>query len=237
VSSLGLSTNAAEFIDSVLSKEPKIAVFDCDGTLWSGDSGMAFFYWEIEQGLITPEVAEAAGKRYEMYNAGNVDELTICGEMVQIHRGVSLAKLRGAAKVFFAEHVEKNIFAEMKELTSRLAEQGCELWAVSSTNNWVVEVGAEKFGIPAERVLAATVDTDGDVASDRLLRVPTGELKATAIREYIKQSPDAVFGNSMHDFHMLEIARDAYAVNPNADLVPRAKERGWTIYWPDAVRR
>jgi phosphoserine phosphatase len=46
-----------------------------------------------------------------------------------------------------------------------------------------------------------------------------------------------VFGNSMHDFHMLEIARDAYAVNPNPDLVPRAKDRGWTIYWPDAVRR
>jgi phosphoserine phosphatase len=163
--------------------------------------------------------------------------VTICGEMVQIHQGLSLAKLQEAAKVFFAEHVEKDIFAEMMELTDRLADRGCELWAVSSTNSWVVEVGAAKFGIPAIRVLAATVDANGDVASDRLLRVPTGELKATAIREHIKRSPDAVFGNSMHDFHMLEIARDAYAVNPNPDLVPRAEDRGWTIYWPDAVRR
>lgn len=237
MSSNGLSSKAAEFIDFVTTKRPRIAVFDCDGTLWSGDSGMAFFYWEIEQGLISPEVASAACKRYDMYNAGTVDELTICGEMVQIHRGVSIATLREAAKQFFAEHIEKNIFAEMKALTCQLAAQRCELWAVSSTNSWVVEVGAEKFGIPPERVLAATVDIDGECASDRLIRVPTDELKASAIREHISQPPDAVFGNSMHDFHMLEIARDAYAVNPNPDLVPHAEQRGWTIYWPDAVRR
>jgi phosphoserine phosphatase len=100
----------------------------------------------------------------------------------------------------------------------------------------VVEVGAEKFGIPSERVLAATVDIDGDCASDRLLRVPTDELKASAIREHVGRPMDAIFGNSMHDFHMLEIARDAYAVNPNPDLVPEAEKRGWTIYWPDQVR-
>ncbi len=232
-----LSSKATVFIDTVLSKKPGIAAFDCDGTLWSGDSGMAFFYWEIEQGLISREVADWALERYDLYKAGTVDELAICGEMVQIHRGVNLGRIREGAKQFFAEHVEKNIFAEMKELTRRLAEQGCELWAVSSTNSWVVEVGAEKFGIPAERVLAATVEIDGDCASDRLLRVPTDELKATAIREVIGRPVDAVFGNSLHDLHMLEIARDAYAVNPNPDFAPEAERRGWNVYWPDVVRR
>jgi phosphoserine phosphatase len=232
-----LSSKATEFIESVLAKRPNIAAFDCDGTLWSGDSGMAFFYWEIEQGLISREVADEALRRYDLYKNGTVDELTICGEMVQIHRGVSLATIREAAKRFFAEHVERNIFPEMLELTHRLADQGCELWAVSSTNNWVVEVGAERFGIPAERVLAATVDIDGDCASDRLLHVPTDEFKASAIQEHVGRPMDAIFGNSMHDFHMLEIARDAYAVNPNPDLVPEAEKRGWTIYWPDQVSR
>jgi phosphoserine phosphatase len=237
VSASQLSSKATEFIESVLSKKPTIAAFDCDGTLWNGDSGMAFFYWEIEQGLISREVADWALERYELYKAGTVDELTICGEMVTIHSGTSLAKVRESAKQFFAGHVEKDIFAEMLELTRRLAEQGCEIWAVSSTNNWVVEAGAEKFGIPAERVLAATEANEGGCASDRLLRVPTDELKAAAIRESIARPVDAVFGNSMHDFHMLEIARDAYAVNPNPDLVPEAEKRGWTVYWPDSVRR
>ena len=232
-----MSSKAAEFVESVLRKRPKTAAFDCDGTLWSGDSGMGFFYWGIEQGLISREVSNEALRRYDLYKNGAVDELTICGEMVQIYRGVTLERLRDAAKIFFAEHVERNIFPEMMELTHLLRRQGCEIWAVSSTNNWVVEVGAEKFGIPAERVLAATVDIEGECASDRLLRVPTDELKAEAIREYVGRQVDAVFGHSMHDFHMLEIARDAYAVNPNPDLVPEAEKRGWTIYWPDSVRQ
>jgi phosphoserine phosphatase len=231
-----LSTKATEFIASVLDKKPKLAAFDCDGTLWSGDSGMGFFYWEIERGLVSRKVADAVLARYDLYKAGKVDELSICGEMVTMHLGVNEKQIREAAKQYFHEHVEKNVFAEMKELTRQLADQGCEIWAVSSTNNWVVEAGAKTFGIPAERVLAATVAIEGGCASDRLLRVPTDELKAEAIREVVGRPMDAVFGNSMHDFHMLEIARDAYAVNPNPDLVPEAEKRGWTVYWPDSVR-
>ena len=106
----------------------------------------------------------------------------------------------------------------MLELTRQLAAQGCELWAVSSTNNWVVEAGAEAFGIPAERVLAATLAVEDGLVTDRLLRVPTDELKQTAIEEVIARPVDAVFGNSMHDFAMLEKARDAYAIHPNRDL-------------------
>ena len=60
-----LSSRALQFVDSVLALRPKIAVFDCDGTLWSGDSGADFFYWEIERGLISPEITAWALPRYE----------------------------------------------------------------------------------------------------------------------------------------------------------------------------
>ncbi len=229
------SDKAIQFIEQVTSRKPRIAAFDCDGTLWNGDSGMDFFYWEIEHGLIAPEMGKWALERYDLYKAGTVDELTICGEMVTIHRGVLQSKIRRAAEEFFAEKISHRVFPEMLELTRRLAAQGCELWAVSSTNNWVVEVGATKFGIPAERVLAAQVEIEGECASDRLIRVPTDELKAVAIREVIGKPVDAVFGNSIHDLHMLNLARDAYAVNPNPDLAHEAKHRGWTVYQPEGM--
>ncbi len=107
--------------------------------------------------------------------------------------------------------VSHRIFPEMQELTRRLAEQGCELWAVSSTNSWVVEVGAERFGIPRERVLAACVHVENGCASDRLIRVPTDELKPVAIREVIGKPMEAVFGNSIHDLAMLEMAKWPFA--------------------------
>jgi phosphoserine phosphatase len=120
----------------------------------------------------------------------------------------------------------------MQELTRRLADQGCELWAVSSTNDWVVEAGASRFGFDRNRVLAACVHTDNGLASNRLVRVPTDELKAVAIREVIGKPVGGVFGNSVHDQAMLEIAKHPFCINPNPDLEQTAKQRDWPIYWP-----
>lgn len=225
-------SKASQFIESVLALRPSTAVFDCDGTLWSGDAGADFFYWEIERGLVTREVGEQARARYEDYKAGRVGEEQICGEMVTFNRGVSQEKLRREAAVFFDEVVAHRVFPELQELTRSLAAQGCDLWAVSSTNNWVVEVGAARFGIAADHVLAACVHVEDGNVTDRLIRVPTDELKAVAIREVIGKPIDAVFGNSLHDQAMLEIAKYPFCVNPNPDLERIAQERDWPVYKP-----
>jgi phosphoserine phosphatase len=215
-----------------LALRPSIAVFDCDGTLWSGDAGKDFFYWEIERGIVGRNLGEWGRRRYGEYEAGTVGEEQMCGEMVTINRGVSCETLYTAADEFFDEVVSQRVFPELQELTHRLIAQGCDLWAVSSTNNWVVEVGSERFGIARDHVLAACVHVDDGCASDRLVRVPTDELKAVVIREVIGKPVDAVFGNSVHDQAMLELAKWPFVVNPNPDLEQVARERGWPVYWP-----
>jgi len=227
-----ISSDPDQFVESVLALKPSIAVFDCDGTLWSGDAGADFFYWEIERGLVSREVGERARARYKEYEAGNIDEEQMCGDMVTMNHGLSQEALQLAAEEFFDEVVSHRIFPEMLELTNQLVNQGCEIWAVSSTNNWVVEVGASRFGIPQGRVLAASVHIEDGCASDRLIRVPTDELKAVVIREAIGKPMEAVFGNSVHDQAMLEMAKWPFCVNPNPDLEKIAQERGWTVYWP-----
>ena len=227
-----ISSDPDQFVESVLALKPSIAVFDCDGTLWSGDAGADFFYWEIERGLVSREVGERARARYKEYEAGNIDEEQMCGDMVTMNHGLSQEALQLAAEEFFDEVVSHRIFPEMLELTNQLVNQGCEIWAVSSTNNWVVEVGASRFGIPQGQVLAASVHIEDGHASDRLIRVPTDELKAVVIREAIGKPMEAVFGNSVHDQAMLEMAKWPFCVNPNPDLEKIAQERGWTVYWP-----
>src|ERR1039458_5614142 len=174
---------------------PACPVFRCDGTLWSGDAGADFFYWEIERGIVSREVAEWAHARYKQYKAGRVSEEQICGEMVTMNHGVSCRLLRRAAREFFSEVVSQRVFPEMQELTRRLAAQGCTLWAVSSTNNWLVEHAARQFGIARRHVLAACVQVEEGCASDRLIRVPTDELKVAAIRERIGQPIDVALGD------------------------------------------
>ena len=156
----------------------------------------------------------------------------MCGEMVTIHRGIPCDLIEREAAEFFEKTISSKIFPEMQELTLRLRDSGCEMWAISSTNDWVVRSAVPRFGIAPERVLAACVHTENGCATDRLIRVPTDERKAEAIRELLPRQPDAVFGNSMHDFHMMEIAARAFAINPNPDLETVARERGWTIYQP-----
>ena len=231
-SSPSLSARAQEFIASVLKLGPRLAVFDCDGTLWGGDAGEQFFYWEMERGLLRDDVALRAKARYDDYKAGRVSEEQMCGEMVTIHAGLSPVMLERAAAEFFAERIVPFIFPEMAELTRRLVDAGCELWAISSTNDWVIRAAAPRFYIPAARVIAACVKNESDRCSDCLIRVPTDELKATAIHELLPRLPDAAFGNSIHDLAMLELVQHAFAINPNADLEEIARQRGWTIYHP-----
>jgi phosphoserine phosphatase len=232
LSSTELNGEATQFVESVLALKPAIAVFDCDGTLWSGDAGADFFYWEIERGIVGPEVAQWARGRYQEYKAGRVGEEQMCGEMVTMNRGISHEALQRTAEEFFDQVVRQRMFPEMQELTRRLASQGCDIWAVSSTNSWVVEVGAERFGIAPDHVLAACVHLDDGCASDRLIRVPTDELKAVTIQDVVGKPADTVFGNSVHDLAMLEIAKYPVCVNPNPDLERIAHERGWRVYWP-----
>jgi HAD superfamily phosphoserine phosphatase-like hydrolase len=223
---------SADFLDSVLRLQLKLAVFDCDGTLWAGDAGERFFDWELRRGLLADEAARWVRARYADYKAGKVSEEQMCGEMVTIHRGLVESDVLQAAKQFFDENFATQIFPEMRELIRRLQGSGCDVWAVSSTNEWVIRAAMKHFAIDEKKILAAAVEIDGGRITDRLIRVPSGEGKPRAIRDVIGKDPDAAFGNSRWDADMLAIARHGFAVNPNLDLEKKAREKGWTVYWP-----
>ncbi|MBV9574754.1 MAG: HAD-IB family phosphatase [Acidobacteriales bacterium] len=230
-----LTPKATYFIHAVVDTQPRIAVFDCDGTLWDGDAGEGFFDWELKQGIFPDETARALRKRYADYKAGNVGEDLMCGEMVSMHREMSTAELSRLASEYFEPNISSTIFPEMQELVRLLHRDGCEVWAVSSTNEWVIGAAMKYFDIPFGRILAAAARIENGMVTGHLLRVPSGEGKACAIREVVGRVPDAAFGNSRWDIAMLTMARHPFAVNPNPDLEATAMEKGWTIYKPESV--
>jgi HAD superfamily phosphoserine phosphatase-like hydrolase len=226
-----------EFLDSIFRLKLRVAAFDCDGTLWSGDAGERFFDWELREGELIPrDLDRRLRERYAAYKRGEVDETTMCGEMVTMHRGIPEVKMMDAATRFFDQFFVVQIFPEMRELVRRLQENGCEVWAVSSSNEWVIRAGMKHFGIPQNRVLAAQVEVERGIVTDRLIRVPSGVGKPEALREVVKKEVDGAFGNSRWDREMLAMAKHAFAVNPNPDLEAVARERGWRIYFPEGTR-
>jgi HAD superfamily phosphoserine phosphatase-like hydrolase len=223
---------SAAFVESVLRLQPQLAVFDCDGTLWTGDAGERFFDWELKRNLLADDISSWARARYADYKARKVSEEQMCGEMVAIHRGLVESELQLAAQQFFDDNFVNQIFPEMRDLVRRLQDSGCDVWAVSSTNVWVIRAAMKHFGIDERKILAAEVKIENGRITDQLIRVPSGEGKPRAIKDVIGKDPDAAFGNSRWDADMLAIARHGFAVNPNPDLEQLARKRGWTIYQP-----
>ena len=132
----------------------------------------------------------------------------MCGEMVQMYAGLRDEELRGCRG-----KICERVRASSESLRKWLRWwQGCampesRLWAVSSTNRWVIAEGVRDFGIPQERILAAEVRVVDGIITSELVDVPTDEAKATALKRVGLPAPDAVFGNSIHDLAMLEMAR------------------------------
>ncbi len=224
-----------EFLESVVHLKPRVAAFDCDGTLWSGDAGERFFDWEINEGIVTAEVGQAMRARYIEYKAGKVSEDDMCGEMVTMHKGMTDAAMMKAALDFMEHAFPGQIFPEMQELVRRLQENGCDVWAVSSSNEWVIRAGMKRFGIADDRILATKVELENGMITDRLTYIPSGPGKPKVLREVVKKDIDAAFGNSRWDADMLAMAKYAFAVNPNPDLEIAARQRGWTIYFPNGT--
>src|SRR6266849_1658431 len=208
-----LTPAQAEFVESVLTLKPRVATFDCDGTLWSGDAGVDFFSWELKQGLISEQIASAMRKRYADYKDGKaaekVPEDVMCGEMVTMHRGLPEEVVQQAADAWFSTAIGPNIFPEMRELVQRLRAAGCDVWAVSSSNQWVIRSGMKTFGIPPNRILSAEVAVENGIITDRLIRIPRGPGKPEAIRSVMKSAPDCAFGNAIWDREMLAMSKHA----------------------------
>jgi len=229
--------SSTEFFRRIATVEAAIAVFDCDGTLWSGDAGVGFMQWSMQSGLLSREACNWMDARYRAYMRGEVSELAICGEMVQIYRDLRESELRQAVHTYFDQMMRPTIFPEMREACNRLQQRGAIVWAVSSTNSWLIEDAMQHFGIPAERVLATRVRAANGLITDELLDIPTDEGKVQSLARVGIAAPDAVFGNSIHDAAMLNVAKHPFVVNPTAELTEIAALQGWPVFQPGPPMR
>jgi len=166
--------------------------------------------------------------------AGKVSERDMCGEMVQIYAGLRDEELRAAAARYVNKYVQPRVFAEMAALVGALIHAGVEIWAVSSTNKWVVAEGVRDLGIPEERILAAEVRVVAGLITTEILDVPPTKARPRPSRVW-SHLPRCGVRNSVHDLAMLQIARNAFPVNPSPALLEAAAKNGWGYFQPEAA--
>ncbi|MFU8806051.1 MAG: HAD family hydrolase [Bradymonadaceae bacterium] len=125
------------------------------------------------------------------------------------------------------------VIEEMHTLIRTLDRSGFDVWIVSASNIWTVEVFAAFFGVPTERVLGNRLveDDDGVLTAETSRPVLFRQGKVEAIERYIGQRPVLAFGDAETDLEMLAWASDlAVVIDKGCDvLMKEARRSGWAV--------
>ena len=217
---------AEEFERLVFECKPKVAVFDCDGTLWSGDAGYGFMAWSLEQGLVSRSTNDWIDSRYRAYRAGRRERSgDVRRDGADVRRvarqriGGSRSALRGG--VCARARLCRDGRIGQEDSAGRDRDMGSEFDESLGDRR-----GAARLWHPeGSHSGSGSARKDGIITSE-IVDVPTDEAKAAALKRVGLPAPDAVFGNSIHDLAMLEMARCAFPVNPFTGAKEAAAKKG-----------
>jgi len=194
------------------------------------------FFLRIEHGLIPARCPPSKfSRRYQQYKGRHGRTSSRWRRNGHHPSGHCEKDIRALAAELFRTVIEPRIFPEMRELTYRLADDGCQVWAVLSTNNWSIEAPPRAFASPGARHRPRASRSKSLRHRPPSAGPTDDELEGNPIQELIGCRVDAIFGNSIHDLAMLETTPHPFAVNPNPDLEKIARTRGWTVYQPTST--
>ncbi len=216
-----------------------IAAFDADGTLWSGDAGLDFYKYQLDNQLI----ADLPKNPWDHYiDMVTKDETKGLLWLAQINKGIPISTLREWAKDFVTKKEDLGYFDGVKKLITFLKDQGVDVYVVTASTKWSVEPAALFHDIPFEKVLGVqTKIIDGIITDEQDGPVTWHEGKAKKIVEVAGAAPFLAAGNSSGDLALLESATHLPLVIQSANahhfnfetekkMKQLAKERSWHHY-------
>lgn len=234
------------FLNSTITmKERKVAIFDCDGTLF----GQVPYY-----------LADEALYSYAKKTYGNrtdkeaKDKMAIVDDMLHGKDNVGIAYVQKRVKFFaglspeeisnigndcYHEKFQGKFYPEMKEFLANLEEYGIEIWVLTASPEYLYQRFVnEQLGIPVDRIIGVkSAVRDGKTTDELVLPTPQDWGKAETIHTFIKARPIIVGGNSRGDMEMMdESVGLKLMVNPDNVKIEKehaGKMEGMTVkqYW------
>jgi len=196
-------------------REPLIAAFDADGTLWDTDIGELFFDYLIKEKKIS--LPSNPWQHYlEMKNHNPIDAyFWLC----EILAGHSIKTIKTWAKEAIGDPRQIPIFPQQKKLIDLFLKQNVTIYVVTASVKWAVEPAAEFLGIKNDRVIGieTSIEPTGIISNKRIEPATYRRGKIEAL--LIKTGGIAPFfccGNSSGDIDLLSAADLKLAVRSSA---------------------
>ena len=213
----------------------RLALFDLDNTLLSGDSDFEWAQFLIEQGVLDREVYEARNLAfYEQYKAGALD----IREFLDFQLKPLSRHPRAVLDAWHREFMSRKILPMMRPAAKALVARhaGDLRVLISATNSFVTAPIAAAFGIP-ELIATEPEERDGEftggVSGTPCFREGKVErleawLAATG-RTLASFSESWFYSDSLNDLPLLSRITHPVAVDPDATLRAHAERLGWPI--------
>jgi len=211
----------------------KLIVSDIEGTLTTGSSWKALrtYYKEHYRPLTYNLFFARWVPRYLLVGLGVMSRrramLDWMLEEVQLIKGVSPQTFDLMAE-WIVEHEmwPKRRMGIIEEIENRRRE-GVEIAVVSSAYQPIVNAFARRMdAIP----IGSPVEFNGDRLAGLQLPINAYDHKAESIISQVGEAEIlAAYGDTLSDFHMLEMSQEPVAVYPDKNLYKAAVERGWRI--------
>lgn len=215
----------------------KIAVFDFDGTVISGQSGLLFSAYLLRRHLSSVSRTLKLmwwGVRYKLHLPQRQEEARelVVGALTQY----SIEFANAVMHDFHREVVEGMYRPQALEEVRRRQAEGCCVLLVSATFEPIAELAAKKLGVDAFLATKMQVGADGHYTSKVDGPVIEGAQKLVSATEWCNQHYGKgnwelayAYGDHYSDATLLSAAQIPCAVCPGPTLTRLASKRGWTI--------
>lgn len=215
----------------------KIAVFDFDGTVISGQSGLLFSAYLLRRHLSSVSRTLKLmwwGVRYKLHLPQRQEEARelVVGALTQY----SIEFANAVMHDFHREVIEGMYRPQALEEVRRRQEEGCCVLLVSATFEPIAELAAKKLGVDAFLATKMQVGADGHYTSKVDGPVIEGAQKLVSATEWCNQHYGKgnwelayAYGDHYSDATLLSAAQTPCAVCPGPTLTRLASKRGWTI--------
>ncbi|MCM4162337.1 MULTISPECIES: HAD family phosphatase [unclassified Arenibacter] len=235
----GWSTEINQKIESFLNstliiKERKVAVFDCDGTLFGQTP-----YYLADEAIYSYAKDKFAARSDSLSLAkmaiinnliqGNNVGVDYVKNRIGFLSGLSPEEIETIGENYFRAKYQTKFYPEMRELLANLQEYGFEIWVLTASPEILYQkFVSENLGIPENRILGVkSVISQGKVTDKIVYPIPQDKGKAEAIQTFIKARPLFVGGNSRGDLEMMnESIGIKMIVNPDDGKVEKGLHAG-----------
>ena len=214
----------------------RLALFDLDHTLLSGDSDMLWCDHLLGLGLLDESFGERNRQMASAYTAGSVTPADYCNFYAATLAGHDEAYWAPIRERFLAEVIRPRIPADARALLQRHRDAGHTLVLTTATNRVVSALTAADLGV--DHYLATDVEMiDGRFTGRTrgVLNMRTGKVERLRAWLHEQGQAEAVlrqatfYTDSINDLPLLSVVRSPVVVDPDPRLESAALRNGWKV--------